>query len=82
MYFYVDSREMKKEPKKGIQWVAWYNRSTQNNKLGVPHVEIIMGEECQLRAMTEEALESFLRNAYARQPFIKPMMVTEYTGDE
>jgi len=82
MYFYVDTKEMKKEPKSGMQWVAWFNRSTQNNREGVPHVEVIMGEECQLRAMTEEALETFLRNTYARQPHIKPRMVTEYKGDE
>lgn len=82
MYFYVDSKEMKKEPKKGVQWVAWFNRSSANNRKGVPHVEIIMGNECQLRAMTEEALVKFLRSTYARQPHIKPMMVTEYKGDE
>lgn len=77
MYFYVDTKEMLKAPKKGEQFVAWYHRSTQNNKLGVPHVEIINSEECQLRATTEEALEAFLRNAYHRQPFIKPAKVVE-----
>lgn len=82
MFFYVDSKEMRNKPKKGVQWVAWFNRSSANNRQGVPHVEIIQGEECQLRAMSEGALEHFLRTTYNRQPHIKPVLIVEDLSDE
>ena len=82
MFFYVDTKEMRETPKKGVQWVAWFNRSSANNRQGVPHVEVIQGEECQLRALSEEALAEFLKTTYHRQPHIKPVLIVEDLSGE
>ncbi len=77
MYFYVDTHEMCREPKEGEQWTAWFIGSSQNNRKGREFTDIIQGEEVSLRAMTEEALVSFLKNAYSRAPWLRAYRVTE-----
>lgn len=77
MYFYVDDKEIVKEPRPGRQFVAWYNRRSQNNPTGYPHVDQIKGELVQLRAMEEEVLDKFLKGLYHRAPYIKPKEIFE-----
>ena len=77
MYWYVDTKEMLEEPKKGHQWCAWYVGSSQNNPGGREFTDVIRGEEAGIRAMTEEALEAFLKMAYHRAPFVKPREIIE-----
>ena len=82
MYYYVDTMELCKEPKDGVQWTAWFVGSSQNNPGGSEHKDVIKGVEACIRAMSEAALVAFLKNAYSRAPFIKTRQITEYKGDE
>lgn len=82
MIYYVDSREVVKTPKEGRQFIAWFNRSSQNSPGGTPHVDIINGEEVQLRSFDRSALEKFLKMAYKRAPYIKVMEVFEHKGSD
>lgn len=82
MIYYVDSKEMVGTPKPGHQFIAWYNRGSINNPSGVPHVDVINGQEVQLRSLDEEALKSFLENAYARAPYIKVTTIFENLGSD
>lgn len=77
MFFYVDTKEIVKDPKEGKQYVAWYNRSSMNSPEGYAHVDVINGEEVQIRSMDEETLVRFLRSAYSRAPYIKPKEINE-----
>jgi len=81
MFYYVDSREVLRVPKVGKQYVAWYNRGSMNSPNGYPHVDVINGEEVQIRSMEEEPLVRFLRNAYSRAPYIKARVVIEKEVD-
>jgi hypothetical protein len=81
MYYYVDTRETVKEPQEGVQWTAWFHKASMNNPGGYEFTDVINGVEVALRAWKEEDLEKFLRNAYHRAPFIKPVQI-EYKGDE
>ncbi len=83
--FYVDSKEIVVSPKAGEQFVAWYNRSSQNNPGGIPHVDVINGQQVQLRAFDSAILEKFIRTAYARTAYIKVVPIFEDTlaqGDD
>jgi hypothetical protein len=80
-YFYVDTQEKRAYPKEGPQWTAWYMGGTQNNPGGREFTDVIRGDECILRAMTEENMVSFLKMAYSRAPYIKPRHIVE-KGDE
>lgn len=82
MYYYVDTGEVIRAPKKGVQYTAWYNRSTKNNPGGYEHVDIINGKEVCIRATTEDALMVWLKRAYQRAPYIKIKQITESKGDE
>jgi len=82
MYFYCDTKEVVKVPKNGKQYVAWYNRRSQNNPDGYAHVDHIKGELCQIRSMDEEFLAKFLRDLYSRAPYIKPREIFEDRSDE
>ena len=77
MYYYVDTQEMLKEPKEGPQWTTWYIGSSMNNPGGSEFSDVIKGSEVKVRAMTEEALKKFLKNAYKRAPYLRPYLVTE-----
>ena len=77
MYFYVDTKEVVKEPKVGEQFVAWYGRASMNSPDGYPHVDVINGEEVEIRSFDKDALEKFLRVAYYRAPYIKARPITE-----
>lgn len=81
-YWYVDSKELLDVPKDGEQYVAWLNRGSINNPHGAPHVDVINGQECQIRAMTLEPLEKFVKNLYARAPYIKTRQIFENRSDE
>ena len=81
MYFYVDTKEVLKEPKLGKQYVAWYNRASINSPNGYAHVDLINGEEVQLRAMDETSLVRFLKVAYSRAPYIKSKEIIEEEVD-
>jgi len=81
MVFYVDTREMLKAPKLGKQYIAWYNRSSINSPDGYPHVDVINGEEVQIRSMDEEILVRFLKNAYSRSPYVKAKEIMEQEVD-
>jgi hypothetical protein len=78
MYFYVDTHDMCNEPKDGVQWTAWVSIQGKGREF----TDIIKGEECKLRAMSEEALIKFIRSAYSRAPWLKAEQITEYKGDE
>ena len=82
MIYYVDSKEVLSEPKEGRQFIAWFNRSSQNNPGGVPHVDVINGEEVQLRSFDRDILEKFIRTAYERAPYIKVTEVFEHRGSD
>jgi hypothetical protein len=82
MYYYVDTREMLNEPKDGPQWTTWFIGSSQNNPSGSEFSDVINGNEVRIRAMTEKALDKFLKSAYSRAPFLRSREVAEYKGDE
>lgn len=81
MYFYVDTREVLKVPKTGKQYIAWYNRGSINNPNGYAHVDVINGEEVQIRSIDEEALVRFIKVAYSRAPYIKVREIIEQEVD-
>jgi len=80
-YYYVDTGEMRSTPKEGVQYTLWFSGSTQNNPGGREYVDVIKGEECVMRAKTEEALLKFKKSAFGRAPYIKPNIIVE-KGDE
>ena len=82
MFYYVDTKEVLKDPKLGKQYVAWYNRGSINSPGGYAHVDVINGEEVQIRSMDEEILVRFLRTAYSRAPYIKAMKIVEQEVDD
>ena len=81
MFFYVDTREMRKAPKEGVQFVAWYVKGSMTRPEGYPHIDVINGEEVQIRSMSFEKLEAFLKLAFKNQPWIKPRQVIEEEVD-
>ena len=80
--YYVDSKEMVGKPKPGHQFIAWLYRGSINNPSGVPHVDVINGQEVQLRSLDEEALEAFIKMTYARAPYIKVTTIFENLGSD
>jgi hypothetical protein len=82
MIYYVDSKEMVDKPKPGRQFIAWYYRGSINNPSGIPHVDVINGQEVQLRSLDEEALQTFLSTAYSRAPYIKVTTIFENMGSD
>jgi hypothetical protein len=81
-YWYVDTQELLDVPKDGPQFVAWLNRGSINNPHGAPHVDVINGKEVQIRAMTLAPLEKFVKNLYARAPYIKTREIVEHRSGE
>lgn len=81
MFFYVDTNERVKEPKLGKQYVAWYTKGSISSPQGYPHVDVINGEEVQIRSFDEDKLTRWLRNVYQRAPYIKAMQVIEEEVD-
>jgi hypothetical protein len=77
MYFYVEDKEIVKEPKPGRQYVAWYGRGSMSSPHGYAHVDMINGEQVEIRAMDEAKLTRFLRTAYSRAPYIKAKEIVE-----
>ena len=77
MFYYVDTKETLKDPLPGKQFVAWYNRGSINNPGGYPHVDVINGEEVEIRSFDEVAMARFLKVAYARAPYIKVKQIFE-----
>jgi hypothetical protein len=77
MYYYVDTQEMLQKPKEGPQWTVWYIGSSMKNPGGSEFSDVIKGNEVRVRAMTEEALTKFLKNAYKRAPYLRAYEITE-----
>ena len=82
MIFYVDTKEVVDVPKPGEQFIAWFSGSSQNNPGGRPHVDVINGNEVELRAFDEGKLEKFVRTAYSRAPYIRVVPIFEDTGSD
>lgn len=76
-FFYVDTREVLREPKPGRQFVAWYGRGSMTYPEGYPYVDVINSEEVQIRSMDEEILTKWLRSVYQRAPYIKAKLIVE-----
>jgi len=77
MFFYVDTNERLSKPKYGKQFVAWYVRGSATYPGGYPHVDVINGEEVQIRSFDKDKLDRWLRNVYQRAPYIKAMEIVE-----
>jgi hypothetical protein len=80
-YYYVDTGELREFPREGPQWTAWYVGSSMNNPSGREFIDVIKGQECVMRAMTEKVLADFLKSAYSRAPYVKPRPIVG-KGDE
>ncbi len=82
MIFYVDTKEVVAAPKLGEQFVAWFTGSSQNNPGGKPHIDVINGQQVQLRAFDRDELEKFLRVAYSRAGYLRVEPIFEDNGSD
>ena len=78
--FYVDTKEVVTAPKSGEQFIVWFTGSSQNNPGGKPHIDVINGQQVQLRSLNRSELEKFIRIAYSRAGYLKVEPVFEDSG--
>ncbi len=82
MIFYVDTQEVVAAPRTGAQFVVWFTGSSQNNPGGKPHIDVINGQQVQLRAVDRTELEKFIRVAYSRAGYLKVEPIFEDNGSD
>ena len=82
MIFYVDTKEVVAVPKLGEQFIVWFTGSSQNNPGGKPHIDVINGQQVQLRAFDRSELEKFIRVAYSRAGYLKVEPIFEDNGSD